>query len=153
MNACNTRMQKDYNDNTEDYGPRNNFESVKKYLKEDKSDITFAFGRFNPPTIGLEKLMDAIKNLSQVKLKPGDIEKLGIVEGKMKSDDEELPTVAVEADSETEVAEEKTEEVAVEEAKEEEKVEVKEEKTPDQAELTEAEADSEASEEEKEESS
>ncbi|MBT3814114.1 30S ribosomal protein S5 [Candidatus Woesearchaeota archaeon] len=98
-------------------------------------------------------LMDAIKNLSQVKLKPGDIEKLGIVEGKMKSDDEELPTVAVEADSETEVAEEKTEEVAVEEAKEEEKVEVKEEKTPDQAELTEAEADSEASEEEKEESS
>ena len=39
--------------------------TFKTYLKEDKSDITFAFGRFNPPTIGHEKLMDAIKKVSR----------------------------------------------------------------------------------------
>jgi len=38
--------------------------SFKSYLKEDKSEVTFAFGRFNPPTIGHEKLMDAVKKVS-----------------------------------------------------------------------------------------
>ena len=39
--------------------------SFKLYLKEDSGDIVFAFGRFNPPTIGHEKLMDAIKKLAR----------------------------------------------------------------------------------------
>ena len=39
--------------------------SFKKYLKEDSSEIVFAFGRFNPPTIGHEKLIDAVKKLAR----------------------------------------------------------------------------------------
>ena len=39
--------------------------SFKKYLKEDTSEIVFAFGRFNPPTIGHEKLFDAVKKLAR----------------------------------------------------------------------------------------
>ena len=38
--------------------------SFKKYLKEDTSEIVFAFGRFNPPTIGHEKLLNAVKKLA-----------------------------------------------------------------------------------------
>ena len=39
MNACNSRMNKDFYNNREKYGPRENFESVKEYLKEDKSNL------------------------------------------------------------------------------------------------------------------
>ena len=39
--------------------------SFKAYLKEDSGEVVFAFGRFNPPTIGHEKLMDAIKKLAR----------------------------------------------------------------------------------------
>ena len=39
--------------------------SFKAYLKEDSGEIVFAFGRFNPPTIGHEKLMDAIKKIAR----------------------------------------------------------------------------------------
>tara|TARA_B100001093_G_scaffold448890_1_gene454767 strand:+ start:453 stop:1793 length:1341 start_codon:yes stop_codon:yes gene_type:complete len=39
--------------------------SFKTYLKEDKSEVVFAFGRFNPPTIGHEKLFDAVKKLAR----------------------------------------------------------------------------------------
>jgi small subunit ribosomal protein S5 len=89
-------------------------------------------------------LMDALKNLSQVKLKPGDIEKLGIVEGKMKSDDDELPVAVVETESEVK----DTEEVAVENKEVEE--EIKNELTDAEAE---SESESEVIEEKKEESS
>lgn len=34
------------------------------YLKEEKGEITFAFGRFNPPTVGHEKLFDKIKTVA-----------------------------------------------------------------------------------------
>ena len=39
MNACNSRMNKDFYENRENYGPRENFESLKDYLKEDKSNL------------------------------------------------------------------------------------------------------------------
>ena len=39
--------------------------SFKAYLKEDSGEVVFAFGRFNPPTIGHEKLMDAVKKLAR----------------------------------------------------------------------------------------
>ena len=39
--------------------------SFKDYLTEDSKAVTFAFGRFNPPTIGHEKLFDAIKKVSR----------------------------------------------------------------------------------------
>ena len=39
--------------------------SFKAYLKEDSGEVVFAFGRFNPPTIGHEKLFDAVKKLSR----------------------------------------------------------------------------------------
>jgi len=39
--------------------------SFSDYLKEDTNEITFAFGRFNPPTSGHEKLMNAVKKLSR----------------------------------------------------------------------------------------
>lgn len=35
--------------------------SFNDYLTEDSKGITFAFGRFNPPTIGHEKLFEAVK--------------------------------------------------------------------------------------------
>ena len=42
-----------------------NVNSFKTYLKEDSSEVVFAFGRFNPPTIGHEKLFDAVKKLAR----------------------------------------------------------------------------------------
>ncbi len=38
--------------------------SFSAYLKEEKGEITFAFGRFNPPTTGHEKLFDKLKEVS-----------------------------------------------------------------------------------------
>ncbi len=38
--------------------------SFSTYLKEEKGEITFAFGRFNPPTTGHEKLFDKLKKVS-----------------------------------------------------------------------------------------
>ncbi len=38
--------------------------SFSTYLKEEKGEITFAFGRFNPPTTGHEKLFDKLKEVS-----------------------------------------------------------------------------------------
>jgi hypothetical protein len=43
----------------------NQVKSFSDYLKEDTNAITFAFGRFNPPTSGHEKLMNAVKKLSR----------------------------------------------------------------------------------------
>lgn len=40
------------------------FKSFSSYLKEEKGEITFAFGRFNPPTVGHEKLFDKLKTVS-----------------------------------------------------------------------------------------
>ena len=40
------------------------FKSFSTYLKEEKGEITFAFGRFNPPTVGHEKLFDKLKSVS-----------------------------------------------------------------------------------------
>ena len=37
----------------------------KDYIVENTNEITFAFGRFNPPTIGHEKLFDAVKKISR----------------------------------------------------------------------------------------
>jgi len=39
--------------------------SFSDYLTESNKEITFAFGRFNPPTIGHEKLFDKIKKQSR----------------------------------------------------------------------------------------
>ena len=39
--------------------------SFKDYLVEETKPVTFAFGRFNPPTIGHEKLFDQVKKLSR----------------------------------------------------------------------------------------
>ena len=39
--------------------------SFKDYLVEETKLVTFAFGRFNPPTIGHEKLFEAVKKLSR----------------------------------------------------------------------------------------
>ena len=40
--------------------------SFSDYLVEDaKKEVTFVFGRFNPPTIGHEKLFDQTKKLSR----------------------------------------------------------------------------------------
>lgn len=39
--------------------------SFTSYLKENTNEITFAFGRFNPPTNGHEKLMDAVKKIAR----------------------------------------------------------------------------------------
>lgn len=41
------------------------FKSFRQYLSEETKDITFAFGRFNPPTSGHEKLMNAVKKLAR----------------------------------------------------------------------------------------
>jgi len=41
------------------------FKSFSSYLKENTNDVVFAFGRFNPPTIGHEKLMEAVKKLAR----------------------------------------------------------------------------------------
>jgi len=41
------------------------FKSFSNYLKENTNDVVFAFGRFNPPTIGHEKLMEAVKKLAR----------------------------------------------------------------------------------------
>ena len=38
--------------------------SFNQYLKEEKGEITFVFGRFNPPTVGHEKLFDKLKKVS-----------------------------------------------------------------------------------------
>lgn len=37
----------------------------KKYIAESTSEITFSFGRFNPPTIGHEKLMNACARIAK----------------------------------------------------------------------------------------
>lgn len=39
--------------------------SFKDYLVEETKQVTFAFGRFNPPTTGHEKLFDQLKKLSR----------------------------------------------------------------------------------------
>ena len=39
--------------------------SFSDYIVENTNEITFAFGRFNPPTIGHEKLFDAVKKISR----------------------------------------------------------------------------------------
>ena len=39
--------------------------SFKDYLVEETKLVTFAFGRFNPPSIGHEKVFDAAKKLSR----------------------------------------------------------------------------------------
>ena len=39
--------------------------SFKDYLVEETKLVTFAFGRFNPPTVGHEKLFDQLKKLSR----------------------------------------------------------------------------------------
>ena len=39
--------------------------SFKDYLVEETKPVTFAFGRFNPPTIGHEKLFGQVKKLSR----------------------------------------------------------------------------------------
>ena len=39
--------------------------SFTDYIVENTSEITFAFGRFNPPTTGHEKLFDALKKISR----------------------------------------------------------------------------------------
>jgi small subunit ribosomal protein S5 len=65
----------------------------------------------------IEALMDALKNLSEMKIKTEDVEKLGIIEGKMK-ESEEIPTPDEMVEEETitppEVVEEKAEEKAKE---------------------------------------
>ena len=38
--------------------------SFKQYVLEETGAVTFTFGRFNPPTIGHEKLLDAVKKAS-----------------------------------------------------------------------------------------
>ena len=35
------------------------FKSFGEYVTEATKEITFTFGRFNPPTVGHEKLLDA----------------------------------------------------------------------------------------------
>jgi hypothetical protein len=40
------------------------FKSFNEYLKEEKGEMTFVFGRFNPPTVGHEKLFDKLKSVS-----------------------------------------------------------------------------------------
>ncbi len=40
------------------------FKSFNDYLTEEKGEITFVFGRFNPPTVGHEKLFDKLKSVS-----------------------------------------------------------------------------------------
>ena len=37
------------------------FQSFSQYIKEDRNEIYFVFGRFNPPTIGHKKLFDTLK--------------------------------------------------------------------------------------------
>ena len=39
--------------------------SFKDYLVEETKLVTFAFGRFNPPSIGHEKVFDSVKKLSR----------------------------------------------------------------------------------------
>lgn len=40
------------------------FKSFTEYLTEEKGEMTFVFGRFNPPTTGHEKLFDTLKKIS-----------------------------------------------------------------------------------------
>ena len=40
------------------------FKSFNDYLTEEKGEITFVFGRFNPPTVGHQKLFDKLKSVS-----------------------------------------------------------------------------------------
>ena len=39
--------------------------SFNEYLTEATKEVTFTFGRYNPPTIGHEKLFDAVKKLAR----------------------------------------------------------------------------------------
>ena len=39
--------------------------SFQDYIVENTNEITFAFGRFNPPTTGHEKLFEAVKKISR----------------------------------------------------------------------------------------
>ena len=41
------------------------YKSFNEYLIESSKEATFTFGRFNPPTIGHEKLIDSVKKLSR----------------------------------------------------------------------------------------
>jgi hypothetical protein len=38
--------------------------SFKEYIIEEKKEATFTFGRFNPPTVGHEKLLDSVAKIS-----------------------------------------------------------------------------------------
>lgn len=40
------------------------FKSFSDYLTEAKGEMTFVFGRFNPPTTGHEKLFEKLKKVS-----------------------------------------------------------------------------------------
>ena len=39
--------------------------SFNEYLAEASNEVTFVFGRFNPPTVGHEKLFDQLKKISR----------------------------------------------------------------------------------------
>ena len=39
--------------------------SFSDYLTENTKDVTFTFGRYNPPTVGHEKLFDQVKKISR----------------------------------------------------------------------------------------
>ena len=39
--------------------------SFNEYLAEASNEVTFVFGRFNPPTVGHEKLFDKLKKISR----------------------------------------------------------------------------------------
>ena len=40
------------------------FKSFGQYITEETKDVTFAFGRFNPPTNGHEKLLNKVKSIA-----------------------------------------------------------------------------------------
>lgn len=39
MNACNDNLETGFRKNREKYGPRENFQSVREYVKEDKDNL------------------------------------------------------------------------------------------------------------------
>ena len=50
----------------------NNFKSFHDYLTEAANGVVFTFGRFNPPTVGHEKLLEVLSKSA----KGGDIQRL-----------------------------------------------------------------------------
>ena len=47
MNVCNENLEKKFRNNREGYGPRENFRTVRDYVKEDKSDLERFFIQAN----------------------------------------------------------------------------------------------------------